>query len=169
MTIEEIALKKKTAPTEVAFAEYHESRLPIVRGATLYPLRFESIFQYWLWGGRRLSDLLSAPLPDGPVGQAWILSDREDHPSPVANGPLKGTTIAEIMEQSPVHLMGSLAPRFKRLALLLKCREAREMLSVQVHPGDGHPGLIPAGESSKTEAWVVIESIATATDADCSL
>jgi mannose-6-phosphate isomerase len=158
MTTEEIALKKKTAPTEVASAEYHESRLPIVRGTTLYPLRFEPIFQYRLWGGRRLSDLISAPLPDGPVGEAWILSDREDHPSRVANGPLKGRTIAEIMEQSRVRLMGSLAPRFKRFPLLLKFLDAREMLSVQVHPGGGHPRLIPAGESSKTEAWVVIEA-----------
>lgn len=50
----------------------------------LYPLRFEPIYQYRLWGGRRLGDLLTAPLPSGPGGEAWILSDRDDHPSRVA-------------------------------------------------------------------------------------
>ncbi|HEY5275384.1 MAG TPA: hypothetical protein VIK38_02410, partial [Coriobacteriia bacterium] len=48
----------------------------------LYPLRFEPIYQYRLWGGRRLADLLAAPLPgDGPIGEAWVLSDRDDHAS----------------------------------------------------------------------------------------
>ena len=66
----------------------------------LYPLRFEPIYQYRLWGGRRLSNLLSAPLPgDGPIGEAWVLSDRDDHQSQVANGPLKGQTIGELMEE----------------------------------------------------------------------
>ena len=62
----------------------------------LYPLRFEPIYQYRLWGGRRLAHLLSAPLPDnGPIGEAWILTDRDDHRSLVANGPLKGKNLQE--------------------------------------------------------------------------
>ena len=121
-------------------------------------MRFEPIFQYRLWGGRRLSTLLSAPLPDGPVGEAWILSDRDDHPSRIANGSLKGRTLGELMEQSQEQLMGRLALRFKRFPLLLKFLDVSEMLSVQVHPNDEHPELIPTGESSKTEAWVVIEA-----------
>ena len=125
----------------------------------LYPLRFDPIYQYRLWGGRRLSGLLSAPLPgDGPIGEAWVLSDRDDHQSLVANGPLKGQTIARLMEQFREQLMGRLAPRFRRFPLLLKFLDAHEMLSVQVHPSDAHPDLIPAGETGKTEAWVVIEA-----------
>jgi mannose-6-phosphate isomerase len=126
---------------------------------TLYPLRFEPIYQYRLWGGRRLSNLLSAPLPgDGPIGEAWVLSDRDDHQSQVANGPLKGQTIGEVMENFRKQLMGKLAPRFRRFPLLLKFLDAREMLSIQVHPSDAHPDLIPAGETGKNEAWVVIEA-----------
>jgi mannose-6-phosphate isomerase len=125
----------------------------------LYPLRFDPIYQYRLWGGRRLSGLLSAPLPgDGPIGEAWVLSDRDDHQSLVANGPLKGQTIARLMEQFREQLMGRLAPRFRRFPLLLKFLDAHEMLSVQVHPSDVHQDLIPAGETGKTEAWVVIEA-----------
>jgi len=125
----------------------------------LYPMRFEPIYQYRLWGGRRLSDLLSAPLPgDGPIGEAWILSDRDDHQSQVANGPLKGQTIGQLMEEFRGQVMGKLAPRFRRFPLLLKFLDVREMLSVQVHPSDAHPELLPPGETGKTEAWVVIEA-----------
>jgi len=125
----------------------------------LYPLRFEPIYQYRLWGGRRLADLLAAPLPgDGPIGEAWVLSDRDDHASRVADGPLKGRTIGQLMEQSPEQLLGKLAGRFSRFPLLLKFLDVREMLSLQVHPADARKDLLPAGETGKTEAWVVLEA-----------
>ena len=125
----------------------------------LYPLLFEPIYQYRLWGGRRLSDLLSAPLPsDGPIGEAWILSDRDDHASMVANGPLKGQTIGQLLKHWPEQLLGKTAQRFHRFPLLLKFLDAHEMLSVQVHPSDAHTELLPTGETGKTEAWVVLEA-----------
>jgi mannose-6-phosphate isomerase len=126
---------------------------------SLYPLRFDPIYQYRLWGGRRLADLLSGPPPgDGPIGEAWMLSDRTDHQSLVANGPLKGQTIRRLMENFRDQLMGRSASRIRCFPLLLKFLDAREMLSVQVHPSEAHPDLIPAGEFGKTEAWVVIEA-----------
>src|SRR5664280_1982234 len=126
---------------------------------SLYPLRFEPIYQYRLWGGRRLSGLLSTPLPgNGPIGEAWLLSDRDDHQSQVSDGPLKGQTIGELMENFRDQLMGRSASRFCCFPLLLKFLDARQMLSVQVHPSDAHPELIPPGETGKTEAWVVIEA-----------
>jgi mannose-6-phosphate isomerase len=125
----------------------------------LYPLRFDPIYQYRLWGGRRLASLLSTPLPgDGPIGEAWVLSDRTDHQSLVANGPLKFQALGQVMEQFREQLMGKLSSRFRRFPLLLKFLDAREMLSVQVHPSEAHPELIPAGDTAKTEAWVVIEA-----------
>jgi mannose-6-phosphate isomerase len=121
-----------------------------VNATPLYPLRFEPIYQYRLWGGRRLAHLLSAPLPaDDPIGEAWVLSDRDDHASVVADGPLKGKTIAEILAQSREPLLGELAGRFKRFPLLLKFLDVRTQLSVQVHP---------SGEAGKTEAWIVLEN-----------
>jgi len=125
----------------------------------LYPLRFEPIYQYRLWGGRRLANLLSAPLPgDGPIGEAWLLSDRDDHPSLVADGPLKGRTIGQLLKQSPEQLLGKLAGRFRRFPLLLKFLDARNTLSVQVHPSDRQTKYLPAGETGKTEAWVVLKT-----------
>jgi mannose-6-phosphate isomerase len=125
----------------------------------LYPLRFEPIYEYRLWGGRRLAAVLTAPLPgEGPIGEAWVLSDRDEHPSRVADGPLIGRTIAQLLEQFPEEVMGKPSGRFRRFPLLLKFLDAREMLSVQVHPADTHTELLPAGETGKTEAWVVLEA-----------
>ncbi len=126
---------------------------------SFYPLRFEPIFQYRLWGGRRLADWVNAALPgDRPIGEAWLLSDRDDHPSRVAEGPLKGRTIAQLMAPAPELVLGDLARRFRRFPLLLKFLDVQKMLSVQVHPRDGQAALIPEGETGKTEAWVVLEA-----------
>jgi mannose-6-phosphate isomerase len=125
----------------------------------LYPLRFEPIYQYRLWGGRRLASLLGAPLPsDGPVGEAWLLSDRNDHASKIANGPLQGQTIGQLMAHSPEHLMGKLAGRFQRFPLLLKFLDAQKMLSVQVHPGYASARPPATDGTAKTEAWVVLDA-----------
>jgi len=115
----------------------------------MYPLQFDPIFQYRLWGGRKLANLLSADLPEGPVGEAWILSDRDDHTSHVTSGEFKGRTIEQLIERFPKDMLGRLAGRFTRFPLLLKFLDAKEMLSVQVHP-DGNGG--------KAEAWVVLEA-----------
>jgi mannose-6-phosphate isomerase len=124
----------------------------------LYPLRFKPICQYRPWGGRRLAGLLSAPLPgDGPIGEAWLLSDRDDHPSLVADGPLKGQTIGQILKESPGDLLGNLAGHYAHFPLLLKFLDVQEALSVQVHPSDAHKELIPSGDTGKTESWVVLE------------
>src|SRR6202167_4510679 len=126
--------------------------------ALLYPLRFEPIYQYRLWGGRHLANLLTAPLPGGPIGEAWLLSDRDDHQSRITDGPLKGQTIGQLLEQFPKEMMGKLAGRFRRFPLLLKFLDVHEMLSVQVHPTKANTNLLPAGETPKTEAWVVLEA-----------
>jgi mannose-6-phosphate isomerase len=123
-----------------------------------YPLRFEPIYQYRLWGGRRLAELLTTTLPTGPIGEAWILSDRDDHASQVSEGPLKGQTIGQLLEQFPEQMLGKLAGSFRRFPLLLKFLDAQEMLWVQVHPTKANTNLLPAGETPKTEAWLVLEA-----------
>jgi mannose-6-phosphate isomerase len=135
-----------------------EKRRTIPPQVPLYPLRFEPIYQYRLWGGRRLAELLPTSLPSGPVGEAWILSDRDDHASQVADGPLKGQTIGQLLKQFPEQMLGKLAHRFQRFPLLLKFLDVHEMLSVQVHPTTANTNLLPAGETAKTEAWVVLEA-----------
>jgi mannose-6-phosphate isomerase len=148
----------EAAPRMLAFCLEGALENINVADLPIYPLRFDPICQYRLWGGRRLADWINQPLPEGPIGEAWLLSDREDNPSRVSDGPLKGQTIAELMEQSPTYLLGALAARFKRFPLLLKYLDVSALLSVQVHPSDDHSDLIPAGETGKTEGWVVLEA-----------
>ena len=128
-------------------------------GLPLSPLLFAPILQYRLWGGRRLAELLSAPPGlDGPIGEAWLLSDRPDHQSRVVSGPLAGQTLGALLEEYPEQMLGKLAGRFRRFPVLLKFLDAHELLSVQVHPSDERAEQLPAGETGKTEAWVVLEA-----------
>lgn len=130
-----------------------------IRETPMYPLRFAPLYQYRLWGGRRLSRLLSARLPgDYPIGEAWLLSDRDDHASLVADGPLKGSTINQLLMHSLEQMLGKLSGHFNRFPLLLKLLDVSKILSVQVHPSDFYPQLLPAGDTGKTEAWVVLEA-----------
>jgi hypothetical protein len=97
--------------------------------AQLYPLRFEPVYQYRVWGGRRLASLLSAPLPgEGPIGEAWVLSDRTDHQSRIANGPLRGQTLGQVMKQFPEALMGKLPVSTERRG---KCARDRDPLMAE--------------------------------------
>lgn len=125
----------------------------------IYPLKFDPIYQYRLWGGRKLEHLLSKPLPENePIGEAWLLSDRKDHASKVSEGMLKGTTITELMEEFRYEIMGKNGKHFEQFPLLLKFLDCKEVLSVQVHPSDDQKEYIPKGDTGKTEAWIVLET-----------
>lgn len=139
-------------------AQIHEHATGnLVATTPLYPLKFEPNYRYRPWGGRRLSNRFASPLPDdGPIGEAWLLSDRDDYSSCVADGILKGMTIGQLLKRSPEQVLGKLAARFDRFPLLLKFLDVKTKLSVQVHPSDAHRDLIPPGDTGKTEAWVVL-------------
>ena len=124
----------------------------------LYPMKFAPIFQYRPWGGRRLAELLEVKIPDGLVGEAWVLSDREEQASLVTDGPLQGKSINELLHYYREELMGDVAHHYDRFPLLLKFLDVSDRLSVQVHPADTQAAYIPAGEMGKTEAWVVLEA-----------
>jgi len=103
--------------------------------------------------------VLTATLPgEGPIGEAWVLSDRDDHPSRVADGPLKGRTIAQLLEQFPEYVMGKLAGAIRRFPLLLKFLDAREMLSCRCIPRIRTRTCCRRARPGKTEAWVVLEA-----------
>jgi mannose-6-phosphate isomerase len=126
---------------------------------SLYPIQLEPMFQYRRWGGRRFETLLGATLPgEGPIGEAWVLSDRPEYSSKIANGPLAGHTLTELMADRKQELLGEKAGKYERFPLLLKFLDAKEVLSVQVHPSDDQIDLLPEGENGKTEAWFVLEA-----------
>ena len=94
------------------------------------------------------------------MGEAWLLSDHALHASRVTNGPLAGSSIRALMEQRCIDLLGREAKRFP---LLIKLLDARENLSVQVHPDDDTAKHLAPEEGGKTEAWHVLEADPEAT------
>ena len=120
------------------------------------PLVFRPLYMERIWGGRRLAEKFGRPLPDGaPIGESWELVDREDAQSVVENGPLAGKTLHELWTTLREPIFGSVAdsPRFPLLAKIL---DARETLSVQVHPPASMAGELK-GEP-KTEMWFLLDS-----------
>jgi len=125
----------------------------------LYPLRFEPIFTTNLWGGRRLPDFLNRPVAhNDPIGEAWVLSDVDGNLSRVVDGPLAGMTLRALMARDPERLIGGAKSPQGRFPLLLKFLDARQELSVQVHPNDEQAAKLGPGKFGKTEAWVVLDS-----------
>jgi mannose-6-phosphate isomerase len=123
---------------------------------TLYPLRFQPLFKEYLWGGRRLGAVLQKPIGDGPTyAESWEVVDHGHDQSIVANGPLAGKTLHEVVTQHPQELLGRHYPQ-PRFPLLFKFLDAKQTLSVQVHPNDAQASQLDPPDLGKTEAWVVL-------------
>lgn len=125
---------------------------------SLYPLAFEPIFKTMIWGGNRLPVFLNRPGPAAGVGEAWVLSDVDGNPTRVANGPLAGSTLRDLIAADAVGLLGSAKPVHGRFPLLLKFIDSRHELSVQVHPTDEKAWAKLPGSAGKTEAWVILKA-----------
>jgi mannose-6-phosphate isomerase len=128
---------------------------------SLYPLRFEPIFKSMLWGGRRLPELVRQDWPGSqPIGEVWLVSDVDGNVSVVRNGPWRGMTLRELLQQEAELILGVHQHQWQKsgqFPLLLKFIDAQRELSVQVHPDDEHAARRGAGQRGKTEAWVVLD------------
>ena len=118
----------------------------------LYPLTFDPIFKERVWGGRNLESLYGKPLPpDVPIGESWEITDRPEGVSVIAHGPLKGKDLRWLMQSHANELLGPEHASSPRFPLLVKILDARQRLSVQVHPPSGiAPEL---GGEPKSEMW----------------
>lgn len=131
---------------------------PVDRNATaLYPLVFQPIFKERLWGGRTLETLYGKRLPaDLMVGESWEIADRPGDVSVIAEGPLAGRDLRWLVETQREALLGSARLVNGRFPLLIKILDARETLSLQVHP----PAQVATrlnGEP-KTELWYLADA-----------
>ena len=125
----------------------------------VHPLIFEPIFKPRIWGGRKLQSLLSKRLPEGAaIGESWEIADLEDDSSVVAQGPAKGTTIRNIVQEWRTDLVGRAPLSADRFPLLIKFLDATETLSIQVHPDEATARRLGGRVSAKHEAWYVIDA-----------
>lgn len=125
----------------------------------LYPLQFKPIFKDRIWGGQKLKTVLNKPITSSSTGESWELSAVEGEVSQVSNGYYQGKTLTDMIEHYPNELLGdSVYARFgKQFPLLIKFLDAKEDLSIQVHPNDD---LAKARHNSfgKTEMWYVVQA-----------
>jgi len=122
----------------------------------LYPLRFQPILVERLWGGTALARY-GKPIPPGKsIGETWEISDRDKEQSVVINGALKGQPLRQVIVTLGDRLLGTNCRGANRFPLLIKMLDARERLSLQVHP----PSAIAPelGGEPKTEMWYVLEA-----------
>lgn len=128
------------------------------------PLRLRPLYMERVWGGRELATLFGRELPDnsGPIGESWEVVDREHEQSVVEDGPLGGATLHDLWQNHRDAVFGADASAAPRFPLLVKILDARDTLSIQVHPPPNVAERLH-GEP-KTEMWYIVKA-----DADAAL
>lgn len=125
----------------------------------LYPLQFEPILKERIWGGTKLKTFLNKPITSNITGESWEISTVENDVSVVVNGSLKGKSLIELINEFPEAVLGTrvYAQFGKQFPLLFKYIDAREDLSIQLHPNDE---LAKKRHNSfgKTEMWYVMQA-----------
>ncbi|MCF1191359.1 class I mannose-6-phosphate isomerase [Mangrovimonas sp. AS39] len=125
----------------------------------LYPIKFEPILKERIWGGTKLKTYFGKSSKLEKVGESWEISDVKGDTSVVSNGPLQGTTLKELLTKYKGGLIG--LQNYKifndQFPLLIKFIDAKEDLSIQLHPNDQ---LAKERHNSfgKTEMWYVVQA-----------
>lgn len=117
-------------------------------------LHLKPIFQEKLWGGERLSTVFGYPIPSDHTGECWAISGHPDGDCAVENPEFGGKTLGQLWKTQPElfgNLPGDIYP------LLIKIIDARDDLSIQVHPDDAYANVHENGSLGKTECWYVLD------------
>lgn len=111
----------------------------------------------YLWGGHRLKDDFSKEIDMEPLAETWECSTHPDGPSVVASGAHKGMLLTEVLKEHPEY-MGTHPKTDGGLPILIKFIDAKQDLSVQVHPDDEYARKYEHGSLGKTEMWYVLDA-----------
>ncbi len=120
-------------------------------------ITFKPLYMERVWGGRELERVYHRQLPDpaAPFGESWEIVDREGEQSVVDEGPLAGTTLHDLWTQQRESVFGTGFADHPRFPILIKVLDARDDLSIQVHP-PVHLASDLGGEP-KTEMWFIAD------------
>ncbi len=124
-----------------------------------YPLTFEPIYKERIWGGTKLKDFLNKSFGGNKIGESWEISTVANDVSVVSNGEFAGLNLNELIQKYPTEILGAkCVEKFGlEFPLLFKFLDAKEDLSIQVHPNDE---LAKKRHNSfgKTEMWYVLQA-----------
>jgi len=125
----------------------------------LYPLLFSPAYMPYIWGGRRIPKLYNRDVKMDICAESWEVSDRPEGMSVVSNGPMAGTSLHDLVQKYRDKLLGTRALMGSEntplaFPLLIKIIDAKQRLSLQVHPNDDNASL--TGGEPKTEMWYIL-------------
>ncbi len=126
----------------------------------LYPLKFKPVYKDYLWGGgNKMSEQFGRTLPGDCIAESWDVACHNNGMSTVSNGPLEGLPLEALFayyRQPP--LLGKDCDKYEKFPLLIKIIDAKQRLSLQVHPEDVYANINENGELGKNEMWYVIRA-----------
>lgn len=119
--------------------------------------KFRPSCKDYLWGGHRLVDEYGKEYEGEILAETWELSCHPDGPSTIVNGAYAGKTLEEYIEEAGKEALGKNCRRFRDFPILIKFIDAKQNLSIQVHP-DNRYALKNEGQYGKTEMWYVMDA-----------
>ncbi len=122
----------------------------------MYPLLLKPPVKDYIWGGNRLKTEYGLKTENDIAAEGWMLSCHKDGSGVVINGELAGKTLPQALDFWGKSALGKKAADFAYFPLLIKLIDAKQKLSVQVHPDDQY-ALKNEGEYGKTEMWYVVD------------
>lgn len=121
------------------------------------PLLLKPSGKDYLWGGQRLNDEFEKGIHMNPLAETWECSTHPEGPSFIASGEYAGMELSQVLKIHPEYL-GSRYEGRDQLPILIKFIDARQDLSVQVHPTDDYAKEHEDGQLGKTELWYVLDA-----------
>lgn len=117
-------------------------------------LFLEPVFKQMIWGGRQLADQFGYEIPGDRTGECWAVSAHPNGDCVVREGAYQGKTLSQLWREEPGLFGNSDLDRFP---LLVKIIDAKDDLSIQVHPDDAYAGENENGSLGKTECWYILD------------
>lgn len=124
----------------------------------MYIMILEPDFQERVWGGQKLKTYFHKEAPFTHTGESWEIACHDNGHSIIKNGEFKGMRLKDVVDAYPEMLLGYAKPKEEKFPLLLKFIDAKDQLSVQVHPEDAYAFIHEKGELGKTEAWYIVDA-----------
>ena len=126
----------------------------------MYPLKFNPILKSMVWGGEKMRQYKAIDTDQKNIGESWELSGVPGNESVISNGKFAGRTITELIKEYGPELLGRHVYETygENFPLLIKFIDARDDLSIQVHPDDAMAQSVHGQPFGKTEMWYVVSA-----------